>query len=129
MWMNSIFAIIFFFSSRRRHTRCALVTGVQTCALPIWDQIAGLRAERQDRFVEVVEVLVEGGGLEADLVRYVGEPDAAQAVLLDGRADDLQYPLASAQSSLTEWLSISGGGGRSHERDVTEGSGTACVHN
>src|SRR3546814_14956213 len=25
-----------FFSSRRRHTRCALVTGVQTCALPIF---------------------------------------------------------------------------------------------
>src|SRR3546814_14886766 len=25
----------FFFSSRRRHTSCALVTGVQTCALPI----------------------------------------------------------------------------------------------
>src|SRR3546814_14658060 len=28
----------FFFSSRIRHTRCALVTGVQTCALPIWSQ-------------------------------------------------------------------------------------------
>src|SRR3546814_10501426 len=28
--------ICFFFSSRRRHTRCALVTGVQTCALPIF---------------------------------------------------------------------------------------------
>src|SRR3546814_9724283 len=27
---------VFFFSSRRRHTRCALVTGVQTCALPSW---------------------------------------------------------------------------------------------
>src|SRR3546814_10636427 len=27
--------MLFFFSSRRRHTRCALVTGVQTCALPI----------------------------------------------------------------------------------------------
>src|SRR3546814_4190095 len=27
---------LFFFSSRRRHTRCALVTGVQTCALPIY---------------------------------------------------------------------------------------------
>src|SRR3546814_2049518 len=26
--------MFFFFSSRRRHTRCALVTGVQTCALP-----------------------------------------------------------------------------------------------
>src|SRR3546814_2816159 len=31
----------FFFSSRRRHTRCALVTGVQTCALPIWIQYPG----------------------------------------------------------------------------------------
>src|SRR3546814_3896918 len=31
MFMRSFF----FFSSRRRHTRCALVTGVQTCALPI----------------------------------------------------------------------------------------------
>src|SRR3546814_1902105 len=29
-----------FFSSRRRHTRCALVTGVQTCALPIWRSAA-----------------------------------------------------------------------------------------
>src|SRR3546814_1054227 len=29
------FLVIVFFSSRRRHTRCALVTGVQTCALPI----------------------------------------------------------------------------------------------
>src|SRR3546814_14980215 len=27
--------LLFFFASRRRHTRCALVTGVQTCALPI----------------------------------------------------------------------------------------------
>src|SRR3546814_2539600 len=33
----SIYFICFFFSSRRRHTRCALVTGVQTCALPIWE--------------------------------------------------------------------------------------------
>src|SRR3546814_4844012 len=27
---------VFFYSSRRRHTMCALVTGVQTCALPIY---------------------------------------------------------------------------------------------
>src|SRR3546814_12912430 len=30
-----VYRCFFFFSSRRRHTRCALVTGVQTCALPI----------------------------------------------------------------------------------------------
>src|SRR3546814_4678486 len=28
--------LLIFVASRRRHTRCALVTGVQTCALPIW---------------------------------------------------------------------------------------------
>src|SRR3546814_1878946 len=28
---------LFLFSSRRRNTRCALVTGVQTCALPIYE--------------------------------------------------------------------------------------------
>src|SRR3546814_5084794 len=32
---DSVLLACFFFSSRRRHTRCALVTGVQTCALPI----------------------------------------------------------------------------------------------
>src|SRR3546814_4485761 len=39
-----MFFVCFFFSSRRRHTRCALVTGVQTCALPIllamWERLA-----------------------------------------------------------------------------------------
>src|SRR3546814_10633265 len=34
--LDYLFDVLFFFSSRRRHTRCALVTGVQTCALPIF---------------------------------------------------------------------------------------------
>src|SRR3546814_2657851 len=38
----------FFFSSRRRHTRCALVTGVQTCALPILLCLPGA-AQAKDR--------------------------------------------------------------------------------
>src|SRR3546814_18538407 len=33
--MFEFYFSLFFFSSRRRHTSCALVTGVQTCALPI----------------------------------------------------------------------------------------------
>src|SRR3546814_4994826 len=36
-----LFVFYFFFSSRRRHTICALVTGVQTCALPISSRLAG----------------------------------------------------------------------------------------
>src|SRR3546814_1910629 len=35
-WDRLQYCSFFCFSSRRRHTRCALVTGVQTCALPIW---------------------------------------------------------------------------------------------
>src|SRR3546814_7371487 len=37
---------MFLFSSRRRHTRCALVTGVQTCALPICEWLALSFADR-----------------------------------------------------------------------------------
>src|SRR3546814_8785497 len=37
--------VMFFFSSRRRHTRCALVTGVQTCALPISGATPALAAD------------------------------------------------------------------------------------
>src|SRR3546814_12143135 len=36
-------AVVVFFSSRRRHTRCALVTGVQTCALPIYVRASRVR--------------------------------------------------------------------------------------
>src|SRR3546814_4202416 len=36
-----VYMFYFFFSSRRRHTRCALVTGVQTCALPIFHTDTG----------------------------------------------------------------------------------------
>src|SRR3546814_2192989 len=35
LFISVLIFVFFFFSSRRRHTRCALVTGVQTCALPI----------------------------------------------------------------------------------------------
>src|SRR3546814_8993886 len=38
---GNCFGYLCFFSSRRRHTRCALVTGVQTCALPISDHHDG----------------------------------------------------------------------------------------
>src|SRR3546814_7392835 len=41
--------VFVFFSSRSRHTRCALVTGVQTCALPISAARSGQRAGRARR--------------------------------------------------------------------------------
>src|SRR3546814_8746538 len=55
------YVVIFFFSSRRRHTSCALVTGVQTCALPIFLGVRlYLLAQAADL---VVDRPVEGVGL------------------------------------------------------------------
>src|SRR3546814_1006299 len=55
--------MLFFFSSRRRHTNCALVTGVQTCALPILAPIDGtvlrLRYHTIGGVVEPAEEILE----------------------------------------------------------------------
>src|SRR3546814_4095823 len=61
--------MVVFFSSRRRHTRCALVTGVQTCALPIcW----GLRIEYS---LEGAVPLETGGGMHQALQLLRGDGD------------------------------------------------------
>src|SRR3546814_2771409 len=51
----------FFVSSRRRHTRCALVTGVQTCALPIYWPMVGV-------FLELPLTLTHAEGPRAQLI-------------------------------------------------------------
>src|SRR3546814_5184019 len=66
---------LFFFSSRRRHTRCALVTGVQTCALPIYSDLCFRLAEtvaffsefRDLRPEEIAEIHDRTGGWPAAL--------------------------------------------------------------
>src|SRR3546814_16792619 len=50
MSWSAFLAVFFFFSSRRRHTRCALVTGVQTCALPISALLPSVRRHPQYPF-------------------------------------------------------------------------------
>src|SRR3546814_4946559 len=58
---------VFFFSSRRRHTRCALVTGVQTCALPIWFLFLGfLPAKAGARATAIAEI----ASVRATLILY-----------------------------------------------------------
>src|SRR3546814_12096634 len=61
-----------FFSSRRRHTSCALVTGVQTCALPISYPRAALRAGLQGTVMLQVLVDVDGRPLQVDVEHSSG---------------------------------------------------------
>src|SRR3546814_5260054 len=56
-----VFFLLFCSSSRRRHTRCALVTGVQTCALPIFQ--TGRIPNRSG--MTTVAFQGQGGGLPA----------------------------------------------------------------
>src|SRR3546814_8027835 len=60
--------VFFFFSSRRRHTRCALVTGVQTCALPIFEAEADLAFAS---LYDLVRTLVHAFEFLADQQRLV----------------------------------------------------------
>src|SRR3546814_819790 len=53
------FFCFYFFASRRRHTRCALVTGVQTCALPISWQVHSRITGLIDRVAETEEEALE----------------------------------------------------------------------
>src|SRR3546814_7288646 len=70
--------MFFFFSSRRRHTRCALVTGVQTCALPICTGAEALREQLRGVFGLVAEhvlTAVAGEGEQVQ-VRFAGDARA-----------------------------------------------------
>src|SRR3546814_7596615 len=106
--------VVFFFSSRRRHTRCALVTGVQTCALPIcWgiaisdesgqptiaeQQAEATRRERENvsRHPLVKSVLQHfpGASIEAirDLAPPAPEPEAAPDTGEAAETDDFAVP-------------------------------------
>src|SRR3546814_9740685 len=58
VWYGLLCVLVycFFFSSRRRHTRCALVTGVQTCALPILFQLPGRGVSNAAKYVATAGV-------------------------------------------------------------------------
>src|SRR3546814_16184091 len=58
MRLRCLVFAVFFFSSRRRHTRCALVTGVQTCALPIYSLATGRPGRNVDPHLVGEDLLV-----------------------------------------------------------------------
>src|SRR3546814_9725822 len=60
--------VFFFFSSRRRHTRCALVTGVQTCALPISQSFLNDKNEMDGFDVDVGKEIAKRLGAELKIV-------------------------------------------------------------
>src|SRR3546814_5939900 len=66
---------VFFFSSRRRHTGCALVTGVQTCALPICED-SHVSVER----MEVLSGVLRRRNWSAEIKERIVSETLAQGV-------------------------------------------------
>src|SRR3546814_976542 len=88
----------FCFSSRRRHTRCALVTGVQTCALPISGIALKGEAIGLAIMTELPLVIVNSqrGGPSTGLPTKTEQSDLYQAVY--GRNGDAPLPVIAARS-------------------------------
>src|SRR3546814_2396746 len=95
------FVLFFFFSSRRRHTICALVTGVQTCALPIFRMAAALVADGLRRrslstiralgaYRRLREELADNGttAFEAELARAVAAVTGLAELQVTALVDD-----------------------------------------
>src|SRR3546814_2473595 len=71
----------FFFSSRRRHTICALVTGFQTCALPIFDTLVDALARDPAVDDEPVPADVARDRAERDIARRRADLDRRRAAV------------------------------------------------
>src|SRR3546814_9604703 len=100
--MLMVYVCLFFFSSRRRHTRCALVTGVQTCARPI---SSAARGEAQFKKCAACHTITPGGanGIGPNIHGIFGKPH--------GHLPTFQYsdalksvPGAWDWDSLSKWL-------------------------
>src|SRR3546814_7381735 len=114
--------IMFFFSIRRRHTRCALVTGVQTCALPIYEDnrpghgMTSLADPSQpltrDEAAQAFSAILDGGASDDDVAQFLlalserGETAleiAAAARALRARMIPISAPAAAAAMRLADF--------------------------
>src|SRR3546814_7546745 len=108
----------FLFSSRRRHTSCALVTGVQTCALPI--SVKQMLAEQAEALLSVrlapdmfpLATQIRFSCVQAieGVFRLKGEafPPLVEILLDEGRnADDRAGSMADAQDRKSTRLNSS----------------------
>src|SRR3546814_8698741 len=98
--LSVVLSIFFFFSSRRRHTRCALVTGVQTCALPIF-LIVPIDVDNNDRDV-VVSAQPEG--LRNEVLRNVlWAPSLVVALVNNVRSEERRVGKECVSTCRSRW--------------------------
>src|SRR3546814_5279923 len=111
MWSNRSYCC-FFFSSRRRHTRCALVTGVQTCALPICGDTFLGGEDFDQRVIEYIAAEFQkeqGIDLHKDplaLQRLKEAAEKAKIELSSSTQTDVNLPYITADASGPKHLTM-----------------------
>src|SRR3546814_3745609 len=102
---------MFVFSSRRRHTRCALVPGVQTCALPIYPADRDVSLRMAEAYLGSKRAQEARRVLEALLQRDANDQDARQQLgmvyVFEGRYDeafDNQIGRASCRERVCQYV-------------------------
>src|SRR3546814_3977618 len=118
---SNVGLVFFFFSSRRRHTRCALVTGVQTCALPILaaELEAGVAANLyrfgasrayyeivEERLAALSEEAVSGYCTWADFLQRRIAPAMRTCQSVKERQTKLSDKLTRAIALLRSWIDV-----------------------
>src|SRR3546814_3506587 len=98
--MSGVLLFVFVCSSRRRHTSCALVTGVQTCALPISQE--GEAAELRARALQIEAKGYQGVSAQAE--QYIQVLEAMERQKAANQAFDAYEKEEAAARKITEGL-------------------------
>src|SRR3546814_6371684 len=98
--------ICFFFSSRRRHTRCALVTGVQTCALPISDPAQVRDVENKIDLAKTLFIVSSKSGttLEPNIFKQYFFERAAQMLGREAAGRNFKIGRASCRERVCKYV-------------------------
>src|SRR3546814_15107608 len=102
----------FFFSSKSRHTSCALVTGVQTCALPI-----SSAAEEIQKLAPQAKVVKAFNTVFASVLQAGGKVGKTAVTVFVAGDDDLANKTVEAIGTKSGFVVLQSGG-RSEERSV-----------
>src|SRR3546814_4847984 len=91
-----------FFSSRRRHTRCALVTGVQTCALPI-SEFVKVYGARGLAYIVVEDKAKGRDGLKSPIVKNLHDAALTGVLERSGRSEERRVGKECVSTCRSRW--------------------------